>query len=337
MERYIQPLIAIFVTSSILIIASNLIILYIILYSRSLRCMPKYIVVVSIAVSDLLMGCFAIPVYLRHLIEQHTMDCTENIALEIISDFGVFFIVGWSLVTFNVVTTKRGNSGFPFEIVERAFSACAKCSKILLLWPWLAATCILVPLVVSSVVSFEHPQTFEVFCISNLSRNALIVMNFFAMHLPYYLNVAFLITTLVCYCHGCSRRRSATLVTYSEMNHVDAVEDADPDPPADNPLLCTTPMLIYCLCFLPFITETWLNFVGISHFISMETIYFCLAVSLSRSFLVPMSWLVYKDVREEAAEKCKLIQKLLYACGRNPPTSTSTSVSFSRLQETQPA
>ncbi|CAG5135398.1 unnamed protein product [Candidula unifasciata] len=337
MEHLRNVLVAIYISCSILIIKANLFIIGAILYSPVLRKKTRNHIIISIALADLLLGSFVTPMLATNLIESSIADCHTHLAVQVIGDHGIFFVVGWELVTFNILHLRESNMRFPWNFLKVPVSACLK-SFILTIWPWFAALCILVPLIVTNApIKLYYNLSDDAMCMMRLPRNILVTVCFFSLYLPFYLCVAALVTVVVCYSKGCHKRSSTTLMD-SPRN--DAIEEAPQrleveqqvDRP-DNPLVACVPNMVYLVCYMPLIVHTWLHF---SNIYTPNAAYGMIVFGLlARSIILPLSWAVFKDIRHELKEYEKKLKNVLGACVRNPLPSTSSAVSFSRLQETQ--
>ena len=105
------------------------------------------------------------------------------------------------------------------------------------------------------------------------------------------------------------------------------------------------PNAVYLMCYTPLLVHTWLHLSGV--YTPDRAYGLVLFILLSRSFLMPLSWLAFSDIRHEASELwCVLKTCLASVSSRGGPglvgglggrasMSSSSSVTFSRLQETQ--
>ncbi|GFR58111.1 hypothetical protein ElyMa_003473400 [Elysia marginata] len=98
------------------------------------------------------------------------------------------------------------------------------------------------------------------------------------------------------------------------------------------------PNAVYLMCYTPLLVHTWLH---LSRVYTPDRAYgLVLFVLLSRSFLLPLTWLAFPDIRQETSELWIILKDFLSSfglCGLRgrASMSSSSSVSFSRLQENQ--
>ncbi|BFY98106.1 hypothetical protein BsWGS_01146 [Bradybaena similaris] len=337
MEYLRNVLVAIYISCSILIITANLLIIFTILYSPVLRKKIRNHIIISIALADLLLGSFVTPMLATSLIESSIADCHTHLAVQVIGDHGIFFVVGWELVTFNILHLRETNRRFPWNFLRLAVSPCLK-SIILTFWPWFAALSILVPLIViNTPIRLIYNLSDDVMCMMRLPRNILVTVCFFSLYLPFYLCVAALVTVVVCYSKGCHKESAITLmenprtVAVEETSERQETDQQTANP--DNPLVASVPNTVYLVCYMPLIVHTWLHF---SDIYTPTSAYGMIVFGLlARSIILPLSWAVFKDIRHELKEYETKLKGALSLCVSNPPPSTSSAVTFSRLQETQ--
>lgn len=260
----------------------------------------------------------------------------NTVIFQVIGDHGIFFVVGWELVTFNILHLRESNRRFPWNCLRLPASPCLK-SIILSFWPWFAAACILVPLIVTNTpIRIFYNESDDVMCMMSLPRNVLVTVCFFSLYLPFYLCVAALVTVVVCYSKGCHKESPITLmenprtVTVEETSERHEMDQQTANP--DNPLVASVPNTVYLVCYMPLIVHTWLHFSDIH---TPNSAYGMIVFGLlARSIILPLSWAVFKDIRQELKEYETKLKGALSLCVSNPPPSTSSAVTFSRLQET---
>lgn len=83
MDYLRSVMLAIYISLSILIIASNLAIIFVIVYSSALRKLLRNHMMISMAMADLLMGSFVTPMLAATLIESSVADCHTHIAVQV--------------------------------------------------------------------------------------------------------------------------------------------------------------------------------------------------------------------------------------------------------------
>ena len=108
---------------------------------------------------------------------------------------------------------------------------------------------------------------------------------------------------------------------------------------SDSLLALCLPNAVYLMCYTPLLVHTWLHLSGV--YTPDRAYFLALFFLLSRSFLMPISWFVFPDIRQEASENWEVIRNFLASicssrlcCYRSRGlTSSASSVTFSRLQE----
>ncbi|XP_005096485.2 uncharacterized protein LOC101848344 [Aplysia californica] len=342
---------AIYIASTVLIILTNLGVLGVVLSSYRLRHSLRHLLMVSLAVADLLLGSFVCPLYIRTALEPGYPHCHLNLALEVVGDHGVFFVTGWTLVTLNLfLLHKHSWLHWPCEQTCRSRVAPWLRGTALIMWPWLVGLLILVPLLTMNVVTFDLNQDESPLCMLSLPENILVIVGFLSLYLPFYLVVASTITLM-----ACSKRNrnpppepgSNTLIDGSQDATSTAAAGSDAATPEeetpevqreevtsrDNVMHILLPNYVYLVCYLPFVTHTWLYMRGVH---TPRFVYlFILSGLLARSYLLPLSWLIFRSVREDVVEGWAKVKDIFCSCVRHSSTSASSSVSFSRLRESQ--
>uniref|UniRef100_A0A0B7A5M7 G-protein coupled receptors family 1 profile domain-containing protein n=1 Tax=Arion vulgaris TaxID=1028688 RepID=A0A0B7A5M7_9EUPU len=338
MDYQNKVLIGIYISSSILIIAANLAIIAVILYSPLLRKKARNHIIVSIALADLLLGSFVLPMLATNLIDSSAIaDCHTHIAVQIIGDYGILFVVGWQLVTFNILHIQENSLKCNWNFFKLPTSACLK-SFILVSWSWFAALCILVPLITTSApVRFAYNISDDFMCMMLLPKTVLIAVCVFSLYLPYYLCVCALITIVVCYSKGCHKAPTSTLMENLNPDAAGEVTEQQtqqqPLTSSENPLVAAISNTVYLVCYTPLVVHIWLY---LSEIYTPNSVNGMIVFgTLARSIILPLSWVAFKDIQEELKDYKRKLKVAISMCASNPLPSTASSVSFSRLQETQ--
>ncbi|XP_059144583.1 uncharacterized protein LOC131931770 [Physella acuta] len=325
---------ALLITASVLIIVTNLSLIALILTSRTLRHTPSNLIIACIAFGHLLIGSFVLPFYIRFHYMGPTEDCSLNVALPISFQYISIFVVAWSMVTFSVYNvTKFHRSMTPKWLI--GLQNCCSQRKICILWSYVAGPCFIIPVVWASLRSHKGAED-ELMCMLMMPSGWGVMLAFFCLHLPYYLCIADIITILVFQGRGCYRELPPSLTTDRPEEEVEGESRA----PIENPVLASFPMIVYAIGMFLLIVDDWL-ILGGPHGQARsqaEMMEFGAVVSaLITPIVLPFTWLVFNDIKTEAAESLRNVLKMFQLCCSKPATSTPTTVTFSRLQETQAA
>lgn len=236
-------------------------------------------------------------------------------------------------MTFNVLHIQESNSRFSLARFQLPVWKWVK-NITVATWPWLVALCMLLPLVITNMPVKIYTIADDAVCRIALPRSLLIIICFFSLYFPFYLCVSALVTSVICYSKGCHRDPPTALMGDVNANSP-GEESAQTQEQSlacrENPLVVFIPNTVYLVSYMPFIVFTWLHF---SEIYTPTSIYgMTIFGVLARSFILPISWLVFKDIRHDLKDFYSRLKRTFLLCISNPPTSTSSSVSFSRLRE----
>ncbi|RUS82955.1 hypothetical protein EGW08_009292, partial [Elysia chlorotica] len=283
----------------------------------------------------------------------------------LIGDHGVFFVVGWSLMILNGMhpphsLTQDSRVVLPHPCTcSFIFPAWLKLASLAAL-PWLISMVTIIPLVLFNA-SVHKTKTYslngdymleDVMCMLIMPRAVLLTVTFMSLYLPFYVCVTALVAIIICQnsalsenCStpdernnhpdgNCSTGRSLeSHLSFSPERYVQT-----PDSGVSLLALCL-PNAVYLVCYTPLLVHTWLHMSGV--YTPNRAYFVALFLLLSRSFLLPMSWLSFPDVRQNAYENMRFARDFMVSfcpgqvcCLRSRGmTSSTSSVTFSRLQE----
>jgi len=160
----------------------------VVLGNQSMRTKPLYLLTLGCVCADLLMGSFVLPLVIRTRLTRAWHPCDVTMALQVTSDYLVFFISGWTLVTQSFLLLHRHTTvlrclpGLPSSLPKWVRTA------VLVAWPWVVGVCISVGV----GIRYAHKETIglgyyddeDILCMLRLDAVALVVMNVVCVMLP---------------------------------------------------------------------------------------------------------------------------------------------------------
>ncbi|GFO46326.1 octopamine receptor [Plakobranchus ocellatus] len=275
---------ALYIIFIILILLTNIFIVSIILASKAMRASSRHVLIISVCLGDLLMGVFVLPVLLnlqmRH--GDEIKDCPTFFAMRLFADFLIPSVTTLAMLALNV--------DYLLRLCCSAYSEGGSRSTlivILFLSPWVVSGAVLIPLYVDGMyrVSDNWLDKCDIEMGGILTRT-LLAVSFFPQA------CVLLILTLAVSCLYLMRRETYSLDVCGERIRA----------PVDVCLASFGTLVLYSPAFLAMLVNTE-GYSGCAvddeeRCAMADRLYtgalWCL---FTKSWLLPLCWLVCKDTR----------------------------------------